>query len=232
LLAAAGGCKDTRTAGKTIYEPKTETISLYDVELGPQAPPQDVVYVFLRVARDKRQAVRDDDKEARKKLNKALVSLAAPDRITARYKKFLTESQLKSVEANVRINEVARLWGPVVAHYTQCFPTDRRAAIKQMRLIRRSETEVDVDFPVREETYHSSAILRVSMAREKGYWRIWKVGYMGPGAVKRSADSATKVPAVSTRPASKPVSKPALKPAPTRPTTRSGMRPGTHAPKP
>lgn len=204
ILLSLVGCKETRTAGKEIYEPAVETVTCYGVQLGPGAPPEDVVYVLLQAVAEKRQAVLDSDDQAKENATRTLVSLAAPEKIMEEFRKRFPSGKGAAFRPAVRINEMARSWGPALAHYTGCFVKDHDALVAKMTRIPQSESQVTVSFPVHEDRYQSSALLLVRLIKEKGYWRIWKLEY-------------TRAKAVVGRPSSGPAG------TATKPATRSAL---------
>lgn len=217
LLACFGGCDRSGTAGRHTYKAKVETIRLYDVELGPDASPEDVAYVLLRVVRDKREAVRTNDRATSEKMTEALVSLAAPEKILSEYQSRVPSGAVNLLNVDKTANEAARTWGPSLAHYTDCFKTDRAEAAKVMTTLRRSDQQAVVMVPVYEKTYASSATLQVKLIKEQGYWRVWGVAYLSPSEAKRDQVVqrvfGKNAPRGASQPASRPASQPVSQPA-------------------
>ena len=208
LLPAAvlwlGGCgEDARLADRRIPHIVVETVSDQGVELGPQASPQDVVYVLLRAIRD--DVLAGADREARRAALLRQMGVCDPDYIHELYKNVMGPRAVYSRDEWVY--KKVRLWAPTLAYYVDSFDVDPGTAKERMEAGEAGET-AHVDFPARDPTGQPGAdvVVRVWLHKHQtGNWRVFHVGFAkkrprapstapratGPSDEPRSAPDAT-----------------------------------------
>jgi hypothetical protein len=135
-LGLIGGCKNPKHADQEIVDVEVRTVTYYGVELGPDAPPEDVVYVLLRTVRERFEAVQAGDYEKDAAGLKVLVDLAAGDRIHANFKRNMHNEAQANLTRSVAVHDATSLWGPIIAHYALSFETDHAKAVEKMQAVK------------------------------------------------------------------------------------------------
>jgi hypothetical protein len=177
------------------------------VTLGLDASPKTVAYVLLRAIRDDVLAVQRHDRETLKRAWSTERSVAAPERIHADVgmarQGGAVVSEYTPAEA---VYKIAMLWAPIVAHYVDALDLTREQAEEQMRVLTGSANERHVILDVENPQDHNRTTLQISMVQEKGYWRVYRVGYSAISVAQLASTAASTgaVPSGGTRPTSAP----------------------------
>ena len=196
-----GGCQDPDLADQEIPHLAIEAVTTpYGVTLDENASPQQVVYAFLRAARDDflaAQAGRSDEQKAAFFLQ---IQLAAANRIKRNLDRLYARDRLP-VEHNrdEAVYKAARAWTPVVAHYIEDFAGDEAAMTAAMRTQeqrRDGKPEASVLYDVSRDD--SAATVLATLVREadddgKSYWRILRVGFARPARTASASSSSRAV---------------------------------------
>ncbi len=199
-LSAVGlllsGCRGADVVNPPPAEVKT--VEAYGVKLGPQASPQEVVFVFLRSVADDYAAAKAHDRKAERKAQELTYSLAAPKTIEERIVQ--TNNQLNpelnqknlGAERELRIWKNVHYWGPIIGHYLASFKDISLETLRRDSWVTISPEgkSADVYLPVAhnpaetEPAKMETATIKVDLNREAGangeeYWRISRVRYLG-----------------------------------------------------
>jgi len=212
LFTLVAGCRDRHLAGQKLEPVEVKTVTAYGVSLGPEASPRQVAFVLLRALRDDVLAARRKDRQAGKQAWATERSLAAPGRILANLSRLLERATMRvELSATEAVYKESKFWAPVVAHYVDCLDLTLEQAEARMYLLKDAAADVQhVLLDVENPADQSKATVKVSLAQEAGYWRVYRVGF-NEVSVERLADRRTNVPAAS-RPA-----RPLATTAPARP---------------
>lgn len=187
LALIVAGCRDARLSEVDPNDGAVRTVSAYDITLGPDASPEDVVYVLLRAIHDHVKAAQAGDRAAVRAAQKIERSVAAPKRIYELLHTSIPESALPSNLTRAQaVYFETKSWAPVAAHYAEDLHMTREQAESRMREVNRPPDVRVVHIDLENEEDHRHATLAISCAKEDGYWRVFKVAY-SPMSVARMA---------------------------------------------
>lgn len=165
--------RDPHLVGKDIKKVTVHTVAYYGRTLDQSANPQDVAYVLLHAIYDDMKAGGDDDKR-QEALDKQL-DVAAVDTIVQTYMQAHSKSSLAPEEA---LYEMVYYWTPIAGHYVDSFDLDYAAALGKMSKTLQSDTAAQIFYPVQNTGDNSKATLVITLAKEKGYWRVSHLDYV------------------------------------------------------
>jgi hypothetical protein len=204
LLFFGSGCRDPQLSEADADDAVVKAVTAYGVTLDASAAPEAVAYVLLRAIRDDVLASQRGDSVARRAAEAVERSIAAPQRIQQGVRQY-TKDQMSAAEA---VHSATRFWSPIAAHYVGDLDFTLDDARSRMVMISQSSDAGAVHIDVENPQDHRRTTLAISLARENGYWRVYKVGYSLLSVARMRAGRAHATP-VTSQPASAPASSPA-----------------------
>jgi hypothetical protein len=208
LACLTGGCRD---AEDTLPPPETRTVTTYGQTLDESATPQQVAYVLLRSLAEDVQAAQATPRRAedQKQANLITWSVAAHNAIEQRILSTAREhakdpARFQSLGKNRKreIYRVVNWWAPIVAYYVNSFDEDPQTAMSRMNVRTSPNGQVThIFYEVAPDPSRPDAdrrrTLDIELVREKGadgkeYWRVVRVGYLGPGTQPASRPDETQ----------------------------------------
>ncbi len=204
LLVAVWGCgEDARLADQELPHVEVRTVHDQGLELGPDAAPQDVVFVLLRAIRDDIKA--GGDLKARRAALERQFDVSAPDFMHDLYREAYGSRAVASRDEWVfkKVN----LWAPTLGYYVDAFDFDVETARALMSVGKTGQhnrwpgESVSVDVPVPDPSGQPGAgvVIRVWLHQtDGGYWRVVQVGFTR----ERPAAPETSQPAPPLSPSS------------------------------
>ncbi|MBI4582060.1 MAG: hypothetical protein HY718_20350, partial [Planctomycetes bacterium] len=199
LLVAGGlvfaGCTDDEEKPPAA---EVRTVEAYGVTLGPEATPQEVVYVLLRSIADDYEAAKAKDAKAARSAQELTFSLAAPkimeERLVGAVNQ-LNDLHKKSLgdERDARLFKTARYWAPIVGHYRASFQDIDLATLTRDSWVAMAADGRTAEFfhPVAHDRSQTdpakaeTATLKIELNRESAqaggpeYWRVSRVRFLG-----------------------------------------------------
>ena len=189
-------------ADRRIPHVVVETVSDQGVELGPQASPQDVVYVLLHAIRD--DVLAGADREARRQALLRQMGVCDADYIYELYQSIMGPRAVYSRDEWVY--KKVHLWAPTLAYYVDSFDCDLGSAKARMSVRPTSRREnwpgetVQVDLPAADRAGQPGAdvVVRVRLHKHQtGHWRVFHAGFAkkrppAPSAVPQAAGSGNE----------------------------------------
>lgn len=172
LAAWMGGCAKSPDAHRAL---QVNPVTHFGVTLDQQASAQDVAFVALRAIRDDFTATSKQDRAAAMdvQLDTAAVNLVA-------------RANSSGLTREKWIREVVSRWTPALAHYARALPSlpeeaaSRLVASAARPSARELETEVCevyLEAPDPEGIAQASVVIKLTLARDAGYWRVLGVGF-------------------------------------------------------
>jgi hypothetical protein len=209
LLMINASCRDPGMDEGDADDAVVKTVTAYGVTLDASASPQDVAYVLLRAIRDDVLAAKRGDNAAREEAEALERSIAAPKRIHQLVKPYFKQSGLPEDVTPARtVRSATRFWAPIAAHYVGDLDLTPEAARARMVLVSQSADVGAVHVDVENPNDHRRTTLAISVAKENGYWRVFKVDYTLLSVERMSRRREVVAPPES-QPASAPASSPA-----------------------
>lgn len=194
LIVGLGGCKgNARLADHDVRSREVQSITAYGKVLDKNAPPIDVVYVFLKAVLDDYDAGKDHVKrEAAFNTQLGVLATEQIKRVVAgpgpndnrpetdkqgRKLRYPTEQQRLDA-----FYSAVRRFAPVVGHYREDFRADYETLTGQMFLGQfgggsKAIVYVNLHHPDPEQRPGGNVIARFELVRERGFWRIWWVSF-------------------------------------------------------
>lgn len=201
-------CRDPGMAEVDADDGVVRTVTAYGVSLDASADPQDVAYVLLRAIRDDVLAAQRGDNPAREEAEALERSIAAPQRIHQLVKPYFKQSGLpEDVSPAHAVRSATRFWAPIAAHYVADLDLTPEAARARMVLVSQSADVGAVHIDVENPQDHRRTTLAISVTKEDGHWRVFKVDYTLLSVARMSRKRETVSP-----PASQPSVAPATSP--------------------
>ena len=185
-----------RLAGRDIRDVTVRTVTHYGVTLDQEATPQQVTYVLLR-------AIRDDflakDKAAGDAAIDPQLDVCAANEIYAMYPTNLDRAE--------SIYKVARRWTPTVAHYVHDFETEWAKAESRFTKLGpqpvtgsttgANECQVIMELADPSGDPNANVLLVVRLVQDRGYWRVFRVGFTPMKRSLKARSTATVEPAAT-----------------------------------
>jgi len=175
MIAVSGCSRDVRLADQKLRDVQVGTVTHYGITLDQDASPKQVAFVLLRAMREDFEATSEAEREAALDV---LFDVAAANEL----QKFNTTGLTRE---EALFNFVYH-WTPAVSHYTEQFPTEwERAESRFLQVIPKADPDkrspeesqvlLEVDDPGGDP--NGGAVLVVSLVKDKGYWRVLRVGF-------------------------------------------------------
>jgi hypothetical protein len=176
-LALWCGCsRDARRADHDLRHPEVKTVTHYDITLDESASPVEVAFVLLR-------AIRDDflakNREERERALDVQFDACAAD--------VIAKDKPRSFERDEFIYDVVYRWTPTVSHYVHDFDTEWERAEPRLvpRRLRSSkgthadleQAQVFMEVNDPDGDPNARAVLVVWLFKDKGYWRVFSLGF-------------------------------------------------------
>ena len=181
FFAVAGCERDAHLADLHVRVPDVGPVTAFGHRLDKDASIQEVVYVFL-------QAVVADydagaDRKAREEAMDIQLGVAAPQ-----YMRQIGEKtgRMHGHDPDEYVFDSVRHWAPVLGFYVDDFRVDFDTLKDRMGIAPeapaqdqplRAEVFVNVAHPDPEQRPGGNVVAHLGMVREKGFWRIWYVGW-------------------------------------------------------
>lgn len=195
VWAGLAGCGH---AESDVPKAEIKTVEAYGVTLGPEASPQEVVFVLLRSIADDYAAAKAKDHAAQKSAQELTFSVAAVNTIERRMvesaKQFnpnLKKNDLGD-ERDAKIFKTVHYWGPIIGHYVPTFAQVELETLKRDTWvsIAPSGRNASVFYPVAhdpaaEPAKSQTATIEVELVREAAasggaeYWRVARLQFLG-----------------------------------------------------
>lgn len=149
--------------------------------------------MLLRAIRDDVVAARQKDRQLADNAWATQRAVSAPDRILAEISAQLSgqESWIKLTPTEA-VYKLARFWAPVAGHYVDALDLTREQAEEKMRVLEGPAEAKQVIMDLKNATDGSATTLRISLVREKGYWRAYRVGFSQISVAQLAAQKTTQ----------------------------------------
>lgn len=175
MIAVSGCSRDVRLAGQKLRDVQVGTVTHYGLTLDENASPKKVAFVLLRAMREDFEASSDAEREAALDVQ---FDVAAANEL----QKFNTTGLTRE---EALFNFVYH-WTPTVSHYAEQFPTEwDKAESRFLQVTPKADPEkhgpdesqvlLEVNDPGGDP--NGGAVLVVSLVKDKGYWRVLRVGF-------------------------------------------------------
>ena len=189
VLVAAGcvfacGCqRDATLTGADIRKAEVRVVTDQGLVLDEQATPAQVAFVLLRAIRDE---VRAPDPDTRERAFQRQFDLCAPETIYQAHHRFYTRLiGSYTADRDETVYKVVRSWAPSVARYVDSFDLDwpaaeglfARSAVGKAASDGSEITSVLVEAADPNGDPNASAVVKIDLTREKGFWRVRWVGF-------------------------------------------------------
>jgi len=180
--AVAGCTENARLADQELRHAEVHTVHDQGLELGPDASPQDVVFVLLRAIRDDVRAA--SDREAGREALARQLAVCDADFIYDDYRRVF--GQRAVADRDEWVHQQVRLWAPTLAHYVAGLDFDRPTAETLLRVGKPGQhykwpgQTVAVELPLADPQGHPrrGVVARIWLHQhDLGYWRVFHVGF-------------------------------------------------------
>lgn len=182
------GCANQDAPPEDLKPIDVGPVSLFGLTLDADAAPEQVTYALLQSLRDTAMAGRQHvrDKDQRRKLTEATLSLCAPQRIYSNIHGGPPAAGLPQRSRDEAVYRIVKLWAPMVARYVDSFTPDAATLTKAMRVRPHRESDIRLALDVTDPFDKTSVTLLVYLTQEAGadgrkYWRAYRLGYAPVG---------------------------------------------------
>jgi hypothetical protein len=178
------GCSDQESMPAGLKVPPVGPVALYDVTLGPDAEPQQVAYVLMRLLRDDVAASQAEDWDRQRAVLQDELKLAARSRILRNVEPGSDLSKIRPEDLDNAVYKIVNVWAPIAGRYVSCFTDDLAAMTSAMRVRQLNANDTRVSFDVTDPQDGSQVTFQVFLTKEPGasgkatYWRVYRLGYV------------------------------------------------------